>query len=483
MVLRCVLGFGSALAVLLGPRPLVPFVGHYWGDVSICTKVLRRRTARCASQSFGRQTARAITLETLELPEEFVGSEHIYLLLYTYGFLPEAKASVSRALVGRQLCFAGVPRPSNFPAIGQGHAAVGQLLLGLLGEPMTEQEIPGIIQAYAFVGACRGVPDHPSREALDAVTAWVETRGKQLQGALPLTYFGLHKQWQGRLSQEPTFRASLIRDGQHDFTSAQAMVAVGSGAAGAVPWKVDLKEFDVDLVGIMHGDVLTLGLSCAAARPERKGSKSPSRLPSELRPWHVWGEVRHMRFSTATLLLEFAEVSAGESLLDLCGGAGTIALEAVTRIAGIRAVSSDRASKNACDIARENLATALSLGLLREGSSMQVACRNLHTWYKDAASLAAFDVVVTELPFGLRFPGVNPKELFMSLGWVLRPFGRAALIAPRSASFLRGLRAAIAGDAWCDNHVIREGNVGGVSVYIVLVRRSGARSEPPAGNL
>lgn len=59
-------------------------------------------------------------------------------------------------------------------------------------------------------------------------------------------------------------------------------------------------------------------------------------------------------FSTARLMLHFAQLRPGEQMLDLCGGMGTIAMEAAQHWANLRAVSSDVSAK-ACKLADENL--------------------------------------------------------------------------------------------------------------------------------
>lgn len=190
--------------------------------------------------------------------------------------------------------------------------------------------------------------------------------------------------------------------------------------------------------------------------------------------------MRHMRFSIATLLVELGGVGPGEALLDCCGGVGSIPLEAATRIPNLRAVCAD-ASPKKCACASRNVAAAASQGLFASGSSVEVRVEQV-TEKRGGVSGTPdmFDVVVTDLPFGVKCR--NPIHGGLLLSYVaalLRPLsGRVALISPRGSSENGGVADALEqqfksgkGDVWQRDFLVRDGNVGGIRVNMILIRR------------
>merc|ERR1712232_1426082 len=104
------------------------------------------------------------------------------------------------------------------------------------------------------------------------------------------------------------FRASVVRDGDHDFKSASAMIALGTGAGNAAAWKADLSNFDVGVFALVFFGSIRLGLGVSPIRYAHGGTK----LPHEKRPWLVAGTDRkRLRPSTATLLVELSQPSRG----------------------------------------------------------------------------------------------------------------------------------------------------------------------------
>lgn len=387
-------------------------------------------------------------MRPLTLPPDILDSGAVYWLLCTRGFEAEAEVLVSRYLCDavrcrgtsiqtakgsvdaggdgahtrdRPFCLWRVPRSAPPPsaalapaaggvACGGGEAAVGQLLLGLRSQalqlpPEVMQQLPGIIRAFAFVGAAVDVP-LDKEAALPALASWAAGLGYGFKRALPLTAFGARMHAPGTDTvaagvlpcKLPSFRASLVRDGAHTFRSTEAMVAVGGGCNEATGWAPDLARYDVEVFGVLFEDTLTLGLSCNLLGDARTGAVKSSKLPGEIRPWLVaGGDRKHLRPSTAAVMLELARVSAREALLDFCGGIGTIALEAATHTAGLRAVSSDLDAK-VCELARSNVAAAVAQNSLAPEAAVEVRCTDVF----GISSESLFDVVVAELPFRLQ---------------------------------------------------------------------------------
>ncbi|CAJ1403902.1 unnamed protein product [Effrenium voratum] len=376
-------------------------------------------------------------------------------LLCTRGLEPEAESLVRQLHENLQLLPRQHLRPPAEDSDIEGHAAVGELLVRLDGPPRSR--LPGIIQSYAYVASAQ-FPDM----ALPELQRWAQTLHPQLAEA-------------EELIAPPTqrFRVSVVRDGQHNFTSAQAMVAIGSGVGAVMPWKADMKAYDIEVMAIIHRSRITLGLSCAELGESRKGATHPSKLPTEARAWHLT-DARHLRFSTARLMLEFGQLQPGEKVLDLCGGCGTIALEAASQFSNVHAVTADVSGK-ACKLAEEHIQVAESKGLLAEGSRVQVVFRGIAWWRQTTDK---FDAVISELPFGvsrclsMRF--LDPEILAAALRRVLRVGGRAALICPRGQT--EAVKAKLDPAIWTD-WLCRDGNVGGISVHMIRFRRTGWRPQ------
>ncbi|CAJ1442647.1 unnamed protein product [Effrenium voratum] len=409
-------------------------------------------------------------------------------LLCTRGLEPEAESLVRQLHENLQLLPRQHLRPPAEDSDIEGHAAVGELLVRLDGPPRSR--LPGIIQSYAYVASAQ-FPENwlelairppvnafrmmdfdrlfafasprrnrtwPEDMALPELQRWAQTLHPQLAEA-------------EELIAPPTqrFRVSVVRDGQHNFTSAQAMVAIGSGVGAVMPWKADMKAYDIEVMAIIHRSRITLGLSCAELGESRKGATHPSKLPTEARAWHLT-DARHLRFSTARLMLEFGQLQPGEKVLDLCGGCGTIALEAASQFSNVHAVTADVSGK-ACKLAEEHIQVAESKGLLAEGSRVQVVFRGIAWWRQTTDK---FDAVISELPFGVSMRFLDPEILAAALRRVLRVGGRAALICPRGQT--EAVKAKLDPAIWTD-WLCRDGNVGGISVHMIRFRRTGWRPQ------
>lgn len=316
-------------------------------------------------------------------------------------------------------------------------------------------EIPGIIQSYAFVAAASGLSDEKA-EGLKELQDFSSGLREALQTAAQLI-----------VDAEPTFRASVVRDGEHCFSSEEAMKAIGRGVGSIMPWKANMTCYDLEVLAVIHRSNVTFGISCATLGTSRLGATKPSRLPREKRPWHLT-DARHLRFSTARLMLHFAQLRPGEQMLDLCGGMGTIAMEAAQHWANLRAVSSDVSAK-ACKLADENLKVAEREDLFAAGSEVKILRRSVAEWIDfSLADGSCFDVVISELPFGVTIRMLDIRILVQALDAVLKPQGRVALICPKAqTSDLQAAMLKSSSRHWRLN-TLRHGNVGGVSVDIIL---------------
>ncbi|CAJ1442648.1 unnamed protein product [Effrenium voratum] len=385
-------------------------------------------------------------------------------LLCTRGLEPEAESLVRQLHENLQLLPRQHLRPPAEDSDIEGHAAVGELLVRLDGPPRSR--LPGIIQSYAYVASAQ-FPENwlelairppvnafrmmdfdrlfafasprrnrtwPEDMALPELQRWAQTLHPQLAEA-------------EELIAPPTqrFRVSVVRDGQHNFTSAQAMVAIGSGVGAVMPWKADMKAYDIEGAGL-----------------------APHRCPAPAL-LHGAADVAQL-FQPWGSMLEFGQLQPGEKVLDLCGGCGTIALEAASQFSNVHAVTADVSGK-ACKLAEEHIQVAESKGLLAEGSRVQVVFRGIAWWRQTTDK---FDAVISELPFGVSMRFLDPEILAAALRRVLRVGGRAALICPRGQT--EAVKAKLDPAIWTD-WLCRDGNVGGISVHMIRFRRTGWRPQ------
>ncbi|CAJ1348946.1 unnamed protein product [Effrenium voratum] len=366
-------------------------------------------------------------------------------LLCTRGLEPEAESLVRQLHENLQLLPRQHLRPPAEDSDIEGHAAVGELLVRLDGPPRSR--LPGIIQSYAYVASAQ-FPDM----ALPELQRWAQTLHPQLAEA-------------EELIAPPTqrFRVSVVRDGQHNFTSAQAMVAIGSGVGAVMPWKADMKAYDIEGAGLAPhrcpAPALLHGAADVAQLFQPWGSMHLPKSPT-----------RNGRATSKRFGLEFGQLQPGEKVLDLCGGCGTIALEAASQFSNVHAVTADVSGK-ACKLAEEHIQVAESKGLLAEGSRVQVVFRGIAWWRQTTDK---FDAVISELPFGVSMRFLDPEILAAALRRVLRVGGRAALICPRGQT--EAVKAKLDPAIWTD-WLCRDGNVGGISVHMIRFRRTGWRPQ------
>ncbi|CAE7838966.1 THUMPD3 [Symbiodinium sp. CCMP2592] len=147
-------------------------------------------------------------LQRLAFPE-ILADRRKYLLLCTRGLEDQAETLLRRSL--GEVPSWRIPPPQDVPRVSEGHAAVGKLVVGLNdGEDFPSGGIPGIIHIYALVDSATGLSDD-KEAAMNQLLTWTAGLGPELQTAVRLT--------PASTATEATFRASVVRDGEHNFTS------------------------------------------------------------------------------------------------------------------------------------------------------------------------------------------------------------------------------------------------------------------------
>jgi tRNA G10 N-methylase Trm11 len=119
----------------------------------------------------------------------------------------------------------------------------------------------------------------------------------------------------------PSFRGSCVRDGRHVYKSVDIAGFIGSAVIKKYGWKVDLTNFDLEIVCILFHDQMFAGI--ALADPTRFAFKN--RLANEDRS-HL-SDIKYistLRPSTAYMMFQLAQQELGDIFLDSMCGVGTI---------------------------------------------------------------------------------------------------------------------------------------------------------------
>lgn len=292
------------------------------------------------------------------------------------------------------------------------------------------------------------------------------------------------------------YRLSCLRDDskKYSYSRQELLTAV---ADAVVPesrttkhWIVDLTNFDLEIVLLMRGTALAVGLSVRPYRQLKAKSFSGGVLPPDISPPYLSGEVlsrvTRLRPCTAQALLHLAGLSAGEVLLDPCVGIGTIAMEAMFINPSVVALGGDLVlTPNALGTVAADYATK-ARDIAHNNSAVDCLA-----W--DACSLPlrdeAVDAVVSDLPFGQQCLSSAKLEsmLPLLLGDVARVLrrdtGRMVLLCGSPLPILTVLQNANAHGCYtwklpCE--AVFPVNISGLQAWIIKAERgSGAAMRLP----
>ena len=267
----------------------------------------------------------------------------------------------------------------------------------------------------------------------------------------------------------PSFRASVVRCGRHTFNSNDCARMLGAAVIHYTGWKVDLTKFHLEVVGLLVGPHLVVGLSlfiqppvpppkeggdandgkagaagaaalASAAEYRRDIMHKGGKMMCEPRPEGfqvpaVIGRHYSLRPSTTYTLLRLACLKPGDIVLDTMAGVGT-----VPSLAGGAAwpASSPSSSLPCCfGLGGEIDVEALELAGM---NCARPVCRTGRAgvvgWDATAVPLrdACVDGAVVDLPFGMScgsstlIHSILPKVL-AELFRVVRVGGRAVLLS------------------------------------------------------
>lgn len=221
------------------------------------------------------------------------------------------------------------------------------------------------------------------------------------------------------LDDATTFRVTSQRIGEHSFTSIQVQKYAGQAIVEKYGKKVDLENFDVNIICDVVGSRCYVGIQLTRESLHKRFER-PFNHPAAIKAPLAYG------------MLRMADIRDGDTLLDpFCGG-GTILIEAAQIWDGrIKILGSDinsRFLEGAC----KNIKAAG----VEEYVSLETAdARKLDEYYS-----REIDKIVTNPPYGVRLGRErNLKELYWSFlntaSRVMKPDGRIVIINLKATSF------------------------------------------------
>ena len=249
-----------------------------------------------------------------------------------------------------------------------------------------------------------------------------------------------------------TFRATTVRQGDHDFTSVDVQREAGGGLDAHYAAAVDLEDYDVEVRVDVHDDRCLVSVQHtreALSRRQLEGYQPRAALKANV----------------AYALLRLAHLDEPpDVLLDPFCGSGTILLEAADLWPEVRGYGNDW-DEEAVAGARKNIE--------RAGRSDRMTIREGDVWHlADRFDDVAADLVVTNPPFGVRMASSMDflpfyRRVLGQLHEMLRSGGTVVMLVLREGPFNTALRET---EAFSIRHV-RVIEIGGLYPHIFVLER------------
>jgi len=362
-----------------------------------------------------------------------------------------------------------------------GNAGCGKLILDTNVPLEVVLALPFLLGVLAYVGEDHALP--LEREAglahLHAVThdasywdaamdLWARARDYGTAATAAATADrpgGLTWTERVRSTTEPLslkFRASVLRDGAHAYIGMDMLPVVGDGTSirlGEKHLKVDLKNYDLEVVAIVLQQHVHLGLTLDNRKLGFSSNLPPERVPPIL---FREGVTACLRPSTARLFLAMCQPRVGEVVADFMAGVGTIPFVAAAMpppFPQVLALGGDE-SEEAGGHMRQNFTYLREemcgcINSKGEGRG-RAAVAGLARW--DARSLplrdGVVDVGIVDLPFGKRHKHKGGRMVhlyeraFREMARVICPGGRLLLLASRASFVEEALKGYMCEGCW-----------------------------------
>ncbi|KAF0688189.1 Aste57867_20172 [Aphanomyces stellatus] len=338
----------------------------------------------------------------------------------------------------------------------RGEAAVGKLLLHTTSTPAQVKALCSIQAFLAYLAHADTIPttDIAGPDVIATLVATASTWPAALQ------------LWEAHCPQSSAssvrFRASCVRDGKHAYSSETIAGKVGAAVVAKFGYGVSLAAFDLEVVCLVMHHHVVLGLSLADD-PEAINFRG-SRLAPERRRIPTMKYMSTLRPSTAYLMLQLAECSIGDIVLDCMCGVGTLPASSVFW-APVVAFGGD--------ISTDAVAQA--------NTNFQGQRANVCQWSSAHLPVRsnAVDCVLVDMPFGLlcgnstQNAKLYPKAI-KEMARVLRPGGRAVLLVMSKKLLVHSVRN-VPSIAIVQDLPVTIGGLG-VGIYILEKQASKKRS-------
>ena len=249
-----------------------------------------------------------------------------------------------------------------------------------------------------------------------------------------------------------TFRASSVRQGEHDFTSVDVQKWAGGALDARYDAAVDLEEYDVEVRVDVRDD------RCLVSTQHTREALSRRQLDG-------YQPRAALKANVAYALLRLAHLDAPpDVLLDPFCGSGTILLEAADRWPEMDGYGNDW-NDEAVAGARENVE--------RAGHADRLTIRKGDVWHlADTFDDVTADLIVTNPPFGVRMASSMDfypfyRRVLAQMADVLRPGGLVVMLVLRQGPFNAVLGET---DQFVSRHV-RAIEIGGLYPYVFVLER------------
>jgi tRNA (guanine6-N2)-methyltransferase len=249
-----------------------------------------------------------------------------------------------------------------------------------------------------------------------------------------------------------TFRATTVRQGDHDFTSVDVQRVAGGGLDAHYDAAVDLEDYDVEVRVDVHDDRCLVSVQHtreALSRRQLEGYQPRAALKANV----------------AYALLRLVHLDAPpEVLLDPFCGSGTILLEAADLWPEGQGYGNDWDAEAVAG-ARENVE--------RAGLADRITIREGDVWHlAETFEDVTADLVVTNPPFGVRMASSMDflpfyRRVLGQLSDVLRSGGTVVMLVLREGPFNTAIRET---EAFTIRHV-RVIEIGGLYPHVFVLER------------
>ena len=251
------------------------------------------------------------------------------------------------------------------------------------------------------------------------------------------------------------FRATCFRVGKHCFGSMEAAREFGGELQDKFHWVVDLVNFNAEIILSLFKDSAQVSIALTKRSLHRRNI-------SFFGPTTLRSTVCHN-------LLRLADIQPGDIVLDPLAGGGSIPIEGAMSFPGTFQVGGDIHVKavsrfySNVRVLKEEIGKDLALDALR-WDSRRLPLRE-----------ASVDVVVTDLPFGVRLGSKAGnrslyRRVLLDMARVTRPgTGRAILLTQDRKSFSLALVSTMG--LWWQSRVM-SANIGGLDAAVFTLRRT-----------